>query len=300
MCRIQTDDRYLASLKTIKKLTLVTDKLKVRVEALQRANTLLNTAVPKVVEGGPGAYAVAEIMAPAPSSAKKRGLPSEFVGKDPGPQAVIAGPGLQTQAQSQTGLQSQAKEVVPAGEDSAAARTVAPLPRARDSRPSTAELASGTSAVAARESSATGRQATTAARPATTPEPRAPAHKAGTNSSGKLKPSKASGAPQLTAASTAHASTKPRRPLAAVQPQAPQPASTGPTTASLSQKLGALTSSSAAGSHTAPKAGAGQRPAFKPALNVRPLPSRAASGPTDTTSLRAALQALRRQPQPQT
>ena len=238
-------------------------------------------------------------MAPAPSSAKKRGLPNDFVGKDPGPQAVVAGPGLQTQTQSQTHMQSQAKEVVPAPEDSVVARTVAPLPHSRDSRPSSAGLASGTNAVAARETDATGRQATAAARPATAPEPRAPVHKLGTISSGKLDISKASGAGPPTAASTAHASAKPRRPLAAVQSQAQQPTSTAPTTASLSQKLGALTSSSAAGPGTASKAVASQRPAFKPALNVRPLPSRAASGPTDTTSLRAALQALRRQPQQQ-
>ena len=54
--------------------------MKVRIEALQRANGLLSKAVPT---------SIPNVMAPIPSSAKKRGLPQEFVAPDPGPTAIV-------------------------------------------------------------------------------------------------------------------------------------------------------------------------------------------------------------------
>lgn len=76
----ETDDRYLGSLKTIKKQEIALDKLKVRIEALQRANVLLTKAVPA---------STPDVLAPQPASAKKRGLPQEFVAPDPGPRAIV-------------------------------------------------------------------------------------------------------------------------------------------------------------------------------------------------------------------
>lgn len=76
----ETDDRYLDTLKTIKKQEIALDKLKVRIEALQRANVLLTKAVPA---------SVPDVLAPQPASAKKRGLPQEFVAPDPGPRAIV-------------------------------------------------------------------------------------------------------------------------------------------------------------------------------------------------------------------
>jgi hypothetical protein len=60
---------------------MLLDKLKVRNEALLRANSLLNRAIP-ATESSP--------LAPAPASVRKRTMPKEFVAPDPGPTAVIA------------------------------------------------------------------------------------------------------------------------------------------------------------------------------------------------------------------
>lgn len=227
---LQTDDRYLASLKTVKKQELALDKLKVRIEALQRANALLNKAMPA---------SAPNVLAPTPSSAKKRGLPQDFVAPDPGPAAIVSAPAFR----STSVTKAAAGETMP--------ERLKMLPE------NAVKPSSGTT------------QQLTAKSAANTPTP---------------------------ASSMAIPADRPRRPLAAVQPQATSQASVKPD----GLKKGSTEPLKPASLPSLPS----NRPPFRPTsgLSQKPLGSRSAISSKvgtqhgDSKSLLAALQALKAKP----
>lgn len=289
--RVQTDDRYLTSLKTIKRLTLSLDKLKVRIEALQRANALLLTSA----AASAGSEAAAQVLAPPPASAKKRSLPKEFVLPDPGPLAVVGGPGMQTQLRTTAALATVERD-----EEQHQQRAVPALP---DREVPLKGLSSSTESIAAPNSNASSKSG------------KEPTKLAGTGIG-----TGTGAAPQApTTPSTALASSRPRRPLAVVQPQASAPQSFGRIAAAAAPKAvddPKAVAVNAAAKPVVHKLGSlpSSRPAFKPSTHQHQQPSAGAEGAatkriqgglrggqgaapggqTDTKSLLAALQALKR------
>lgn len=206
-----------------------------------------------------------------PSSAKKRGLPKEFVRPDPGPEGVLAGPGMQTQVTMRVAVEAR--------EDGEKAHTVATATPILADKVGTHE---GTMKEKQMQS--------------------VKALSSSNESSKSAKTNSDSSKPTITS-NTATASSRPRRPLAPVQAQAPQPA---PTTAAASQKPGV--SAHKLGSLSATST----RPAFKPSTGQQGAIGAAGTGTRrsatlskagtavgeggakDTKSLLAALQALKR------
>ena len=283
----QTDDRYLSSLKTIKKQTIALDKLKVRIEALQRANALLTSAVPKDTPS---------VLAPAPTSAKKRGLPKEFVHPDPGPTGVDAGPGMQTLAANAAGTGGTGTE--------------APWQIAR--KRSAEQMEAGYTPSLPRQKSGSAHVAITEDKTV-----QVKGRLSSSNESTKSGKSAIETQPAITP-NTALTSARPRRPLAVVQPQAAQPLASKPAAAASdlkaaadrkiapapTHKLGSFASSTGTTTRQAfkPTSGAAQANQAVPSANTRrsgsnlskPGATGGGGGTTDTKSLLAALQALKR------
>ena len=110
----QADDRYLDSLKRIKRQEANADKLKVRIEALQRANHLL-------VASRSG---LNDALSPSKSSAKKRPLPSEFDAKLSTEPDVVVRPSAKMELKYEPQLVESAPPVI------AAPRAPGPIPSA--------------------------------------------------------------------------------------------------------------------------------------------------------------------------